>query len=628
MAEKSPIGGSMDFGAKIKLLPLSLLLTACTTVRGPSPVGYMYDSNYIEKGNRAPASMSPPLAAGSGDEKIDPLYLRTQADYHFSMGEALSYEGQSEKAIESFKLVMVYDPNSAHVPLRLAAEYVKLGMLSEALEFAELSAQKDPNFVEARLLLGGLYSTLKDYDQAINAYQTALQFDPQNTEAPLYLSAIYAEMGNYELATKSLKRLLENEEYETPYLVHYYLGRVYAEQKEPASKAAEKSFKKALEIKPSHIESIMALTALYLRDGQSDKAIQVMTNYQRDHGPNLRVAEWLAQRYLEEEKYEEALAQYEFLEAAGADDLNLKVRMALIFIEQKQFERAVVKLRDILKIVPESDKIRFYLAAVYEETKEFDQAIEQFKLIPVQSQFYGEAMLHAAYLLKQIGQKEEALSLVTASLQKRKDVPQLYALYASLLDEKGDFKKAAGILEDASSRFPDHVQLKFFLGTIHDRLGNKDIVETQMSKVIELDPNHVQGLNYLAFTWAEANKNLDEAEKLVRRALELEPNDGYILDTLGWVLYKKGSFKDAVRVLEKAYAAQPNEAVIADHLGDAYRRLHLVEKAKRMYLKAAEIEIDETKAREIRAKVTALENQKQHSQAERAPASLTGVKEP
>jgi tetratricopeptide (TPR) repeat protein len=298
------------------------------------------------------------------------------------------------------------------------------------------------------------------------------------------------------------------------------------------------------------------------------------------------------------------------------------MRMALVLIEQKKYEKAVVKLKEVLRQVPESDKIRFYLAAIYEEMGKSSEAIENFSRIPAESQYYGESIVHAAYLLKQAKQVEAAIDMVKEGLAKRQDVAQFYSIYASLLDEKGEYQQAAKILADGSEKFPDNVQLQFFLGTIQDRLGDKSQVVEHMKKVIEMDPNHVQGLNYLAFTYAESNKNLEDAEKLARRALEIEPNDGYIQDTLGWILFKKGKFAESIKVLESALKNQPNEAIIAEHLGDAYTKHQLVEKARQMYQRAADSETDVTKAREIRAKITALDKQEIQT-SDRKPASTS-----
>jgi tetratricopeptide (TPR) repeat protein len=96
----------------------------------------------------------------------DPMARRTQADYHFAMGETYANEGQSEKAIEEFRHTLVYDPDSATVRFRLAKEYVRMGLIAEAIEHAEASAKMDPKTLDTRFLLGAMYSSMKMYDKA------------------------------------------------------------------------------------------------------------------------------------------------------------------------------------------------------------------------------------------------------------------------------------------------------------------------------------------------------------------------------------------------------------------------------------------------------------------------------
>jgi tetratricopeptide (TPR) repeat protein len=605
-------------GAKKLVLSgwLLLGLTSCATggkdflgsSERDNEKGVYYEASYNDH-NRAPASVTPKVAY-SGEDTLDPVYLRTQADYHFAMGESYSLDGRHEKAIEAFKLVQVYDPNSAQVCLRLAAEYVKLGLVSEALDQAELAVKKNGKYFDARILLGGLYSSLKQYPRAVDQYQEVLKQDPNNTEAPMYLGAVYAEQKQYDKSVSYFEALAKNEEYATPYLAHYYVGRVRMDQESLAArKAAEAAFKRSLELKPSYVEAVLALGSLYMKMGQEERAISTYKTFQKEQGPNHRVAEVLSQLYMEREQYDLAYEQLEIMEGGSEEALNIKVKMALILIEQKKYPVAIEKLQDILKQVPDSDKIQFYLAAIYEEIDKKDLAVEHFLKIPSTSQFFGEAIVHAAYILKNSKKTEEALQVAKMGYEQRKDIPQMYAVYASLLDETKDYKTAAEILKVGVEKYPDQVQLRFFLGTIQDRIGNKDQVVIEMKQVIEMDPNHVQGLNYLAFTYADSNSNLVEAEKLARRALELEPHDGYILDTLGWVLFKKGQYQEAIQVLESAHKHQPNESIIAEHLGDAYQKFQLVEKAKKMYQKAAETELDEKKVRELRSKISSIEKQ-------------------
>jgi tetratricopeptide (TPR) repeat protein len=519
-------------------------------------------------------------------------------------------------------MVLVYDPDSARVHLRLSAEYVKLGLVSEALEQAQISVQKDPKFADGHLLLGGLYSTLKLYDKALVDYQKVLDLQPDNTEAPLYIGAVYAEQKKYDKAVKYFESLAKNDNFSTPWVAYYYVGRVRSEQTGKIhQKEAEQAYQKAIELKADYLEGVLALGGLYSQSNQDEKAITLYKNYQREYGPNVHLAEVLSQKYMEQEKYDLAYEQLQILESYSDDALNAKMKMALILIEQKKYKDAIVKLKDVLRQVPESDKIRFYLAAVYEETNQTSDAIDHFMKVPASSQFYGESRVHAAYLYKQEKKNDEALAVAKEGIDARQDIPQLYAVYASILDEKGEDKEAKKILTTAIEKFPDNVQLVFFMGTVLDRLGEKDQVVTTMKKVIKMDPNHVQGLNYLAFTYAESDQHLEDAEKLVRRALDLEPNDGFILDTFGWILYKKGDVKGSIKALEAAVKQQPTESVIAEHLGDAYYKNQLVEKARQMYHRAADAESDEAKSKAIRAKITALDRQQMQLSSERKPAS-------
>lgn len=594
------------------LLGLGGLVACSHNPPSSQPVGngaFYFDAAHDDK-NRAPASMLPPKNAAELENRIDSVSLRAKADYHYSMAEAFSFEGQHQQAVESLKSTLIYDPSSPQVYLRLSAELVKQGHVSEALDAALAAEKLDPKKVDTLLLLGGLYSTLKDYKKAIACYDRILEIEPKNTEAPMYLGAVYAETKEREKAIKYFQSLAKNDENPNPHLSWYYMGRVYGDWDTRAyDRAAVNALKKALSIKPDHLDSVMALGQVYQRLSQPQLAIAAYKQFQKDNGPSDRLNEILAQYYLDREEYVEALEYLELLERNTDDMLGVKVRIAMIQIELKKFPQAAEKLFEVLRQVPESDKIRFYLAAVYEEMGEKEKAVEHFSKIPSDSSFFNEAITHASYLLKSLRKVDEALKLVEEALEQKSNVPQFYTISATLWDEKGNTARAENRLLKGLEKFPDNVQLNFFLGTIFDRKGDKAEVIKQMEKVISMDPHHVQGLNYLAFTYAEMGDKLDEAESLAKRALVIEPKDGYILDTYGWILFKKGKVAEAIKYLEKAHENQPNESVIAEHLGDAYHHAQLFERAKNMYEKAMVKADSKKKAGEIEQKIVALETQ-------------------
>lgn len=600
------------------LFMLLMTLTACATFTAvESEKATYYESSFNDR-NRAPAFFAPATAGEEGT--LDPVYMRTQADYYFAMGESFSLDGQSQKAIESFKNALVYDQNSSAVNMRLATEYLKQGLISESLAQAEDAVKKDPKNVEIHLLLGGLYSSTKVYTKAMQEYETVLKIQPDNLEAPLYIGALYSEQKQSEKAIKYFDSLAKNSNYSSPHLAYYYIGRVRLEQGDKFEKMAEDAFKKSLQLKPEFADSVLALGALYTKQKKAEKAISMYLEFQKINSPNPRVAEVLSQIFIDRGEFDKAYDQLEVVESESDDPLNARMKMALILIEQKRYELAAHKLEAVLADAPDSDKVRFYLAAVYEETKQNEKAVREYSKIPATSTYYGESVVHGSYLLKNMGKLNEAIKMAAQGLKDRGDQPQIFAMYASLLDEKADYREAAKILEQGLAKFPMNAQLRFYYGTINDRLGHKDVVVSEMRKVLELDPNHVQSMNYLAFTYAEMNLHLSDAEKLARRALELEPKDGYVLDTLGWILFKQAKISESIKFLEAAHQHQSKVSIIAEHLGDAYYKHSMVEKAKSMYLKAADLETDKKKVEEIKNKIFAIE--RQELAGPRLPASI------
>lgn len=592
-----------------------LFLSGCAMLSSPGTQAPYHSAAFDDK-NEVPEWMAPPKDL-SDPSKLDPMHMQARADYHFALGETYSLGGASEKAIEEFRLTLIYDPNSAVVRTRLAAEYMRMGMANEAIEQAELAAKMDEKGVAQKLILGKLYTGLKLYDRALEQYRMALALDKTNFDAALFIGAILAEKGLDREAVKHFTDLGNNPDFERRHLAYYYIGKIQQQTlKAKDLESAEKAFQKSLAAKPDFEDSALSLSRIYIHQQKKEKAIRLLNGFQASHGPSEKVADLLVNLFMDDERFDEAFQQFEILEAQNPDDLGVKMKMALILMDKKQYEKAITYLNAILSREPQFDKVRFYLAAVYEELKRYSEAILHFGKVPPSSPHYPDSVIHSSYLYKLQGSSDRALAAIRDGIKNRGDVAEFYTLYASLLDEAKEHKKAVTMLKDAVERFPDNTQLLFFLGSMYDKTGDlKKTIET-MTRVLELDENHVQALNYLAYTYAEKEMELDSAEALVRRALSHAPNDGYIMDTLGWVLFKKGDIKNAVHVLEKAYALKNTESIIAEHLGDAYYKYQLPDKAKDMYMKAVKAESDLNNLEKLHNKIKAID-----SQRDRQPAS-------
>jgi tetratricopeptide (TPR) repeat protein len=520
------------------------------------------------------------------------------AEYHFSLAQAYVAEGNPDRAIEEYKLTLMFDPNSALVYARLATEYVKKGMLSAAMETCKEALQRDPKFIDARLMLAGLYSTSRETELALNEYNRVLRQDPTHEEAMVYKAQVLVEDERPTQAAKELSAFLKRVPESA--LVWYYLGR--AEQRQNHFKEAVLAYRKSMDLRPSFTQAGLALGYLYEEQKMNAQALRVYRGLY-DESEDAAAANRLATIYLKEEKYVEAVPYLEALESADPDDMNVRVKLGLVHMELKNYDRAISIFQGILAKNPESDRIHYYLGSLFEETGKMSAAIEHLKKIAPDSKLFADAALHVAYLLKQDKKGDEARTHIEESIAKSPRVANFYMFLASMEEEDKNFAEAAKVLDKALAFFPEDEKVRYYLGSIYDRMGDTDKSLEQMERILSINPKNVDALNYIGYTWTSKGIRLNDAEKLLRRALALRPDNGYIQDSWGWYLFVRGRVNEAVVELEKAVRLKPNETTILEHLGDAYARSNLREKALQQYQEAVRYADDDDSRRKLEGKL-------------------------
>lgn len=554
----------------------------------------------------------------SSQNLIDDVHLKSQADYHFTLAEIYSASNNTQKAIEHLQKTLVYDPKSTDVLLRLASEYIKDGQITKAIASADAVLELDPKNHEATIFLGKLYVSVQMYPQAETQYRKALTHypasHPNNLEISLYLGMLLVQQSKDAEATKIFQNIIKHSR-DKKHLASYYLGRI--QQKNEDFSKAEKHYKASLKARKDFSPSTLALAEIYEQTDQTAKAIKLLEDFQKTHGSNEQIALYLSKIHIQQQDFDKAYEQYEIIEAFNPNDFGFKMRMAFILIKQQKYKQALGKLQALLQEASQKDRVRFYIGAIYEDTQEYAKAIEQFLQIPASSSYYNEARIYAAYLENKQGHPEKALKILEESMSFKPSTPKFFLVYASLLNEIKQHDKAIKSLLQATKSFPRNQQLHFILGSIYDKIGNKEKTIETMKYVLSLNPQHVEALNYLAYTYAETNQHLDKAEEMARQALQLKPNDGYIQDTLGWIMFKKGDIKGSIKLLESAHKINSDESIIAEHLGDAYHKDNLPDRAVEMYKKAYQIETDHKEKNKIQSKIEAITNSSQ----EREPAT-------
>ncbi|MBN8940720.1 MAG: tetratricopeptide repeat protein [Rhizobiales bacterium] len=231
---------------------------------------------------------------------------------------------------------------------------------------------------------------------------------------------------------------------------------------------------------------------------------------------------------------------------------------------------------------PEHELATLSLADLYEFLKLPQRAIAVYDDIPQTSPLYRNAQIQRALNLDLLDKTDDARKVLQDLIAKKpNDLEALQAL-GNVLRTRKIFAEAAEVYTKAIALIPNpdrqHWVYFYFRGISYERSQQWAKAEADLKRAMELVPDgntrgRAQVLNYLGYSWVDQGINLDEGLRLVRRAVELTPEDGYIVDSLGWAYYRMGRFDDAVTELERAIELKPEDPVVNDHLGDAYWRV-------------------------------------------------------
>ncbi len=222
------------------------------------------------------------------------------------------------------------------------------------------------------------------------------------------------------------------------------------------------------------------------------------------------------------------------------------------------------------------------LGDVFERLKRLDRANEIFARVPKSSPIYANAEMQMGINMEQLGRSEDATRHLERLIAERPDDIDATVALGNVLRSRKLYAEAAAVYSRAIDKIgtPDrsHWTLFYFRGSAYERAKQWPKAEADLQKALELVPEtqangRAQVLNYLGYSWVDMGINIEEAFKLLKRAVELQPHDGMIIDSLGWAYYRLGRYEDAVRELERAVELKPGDPVINDHLGDAYWRV-------------------------------------------------------
>jgi tetratricopeptide (TPR) repeat protein len=280
---------------------------------------------------------------------------------------------------------------------------------------------------------------------------------------------------------------------------------------------------------------------------------------------------------------------------------------ASVLAQDNVRDASVIYLRLALHERPAFPLAASLLADVFEQDSRWPQAIAVLKTIEKDPILGWNARQRTALALDRMDRTNDAIAALKAMIAERPDDLEAQLTLADLLRERERFADAIPAYDRAiqmiSKPEERHWVIYYARGVALERAKRWDEAEADFLKALDLSPDQAPVLNYLAYSWVEQGKKLPDAQRMIERAVALKPDDGYIVDSLGWVLYRQGRYEEAVKKLERAVELKPEDPIINDHLGDAYWQVGRRIEARFQWRHALALKPDADLAQKLSAKL-------------------------
>lgn len=508
--------------------------------------------------------------------------LNTAADYY----------------IKSIKL-------GADNPEIISRTYVLLtseGRIDEAADYAKKAREQgdNGNFIHFVVMTDELNKG--NYDKALESLENIKDKAYQESILPLFESWIYAGSGKPEEALAAMDKLKKDKSLVSLYYMHSGMLNDYLGNQEDAAKAFDTVVNNEnLELS---YRSLQIISNFYIRSGRKNEAAELVKKY---YDKNFQ-ARMLFELY-QNIQNADLKATAKMIDTPQKGEAEALFNIGTIF-RGYQSDISQIFTALALYLNPQHDVALISMADLLENSQRYDEAIAKYNQISPQSPVYFMAQLKVAsiYMVKKDNQK---------ALKKLENLLEQYPDDYQILFNLGEVNRVMNQQKDAIKYYNKALKVApkavkkdwtvyYALGMAYERNGQWKKAEEVLQKALEVSNRHPFVLNYLGYSWLQHNENSNEALYMIFEAYRQNPEDGHIMDSLGWALYRMGKYEDAIKVLERAAEYLPGNAIVCDHLGDAYWLVGRKDEARFQWQHALTLKEDaeELNKEVIRQKIT------------------------
>jgi Flp pilus assembly protein TadD len=483
--------------------------------------------------------------------------------YEFLLAEIAGQRGDAGMSAHAYTDLArrTRDPRIARRATEVA---IFARMPNAAIEAAKVWHETEPESARALQLLAGLMLNASRLDEAQPYVKKLLTAQGGNPgEGFLQLART---VGNVE-DKAAAQRLMQSLAADYPKLAQARYAVAQAALNAGDEKTALAEVREAQALRPEW-EPAVLLEAQVLQKRSNAAALERLNGHLQKYPNSREIRLHYARTLLADKQFPAARAEFQKLLSDFPTNTEVIYAVALLSLQLNDYAMAEDNLRRLLELdYRDKNSIRLYLGQIAEEQSKFPDALKWYSEVERSDQ-YIPAQIRYANLLSKQGKLDEArshLQKVDASSPQQR--VQLILAEAQLLRDAGREKQAFQVLHNALDGQPEQPELLYDYAMLAERIDRLDILESSLRKLISLRPDHAHAYNALGYSLADRNLRLAEARDLIAQALKLSPDDYFIIDSMGWVLYRMGDLPAAVKYLRKAYSGRP-DAEIGAHLGE------------------------------------------------------------
>ena len=500
----------------------------------------------------------------TGVEPVRPrIPLTEYLLYKLLLAEIAGHRGMLDTSIEYY-LDLARHTRDHRIAERTARIAVYARDDAAALAAARLWVELDPRNPDPHQVLAIMKLRAGDLEQSAEHLQDIFAYSEGEADEKLWMIAnLLGSEKDKDAVLEVMEKLVASQDSSPGALYAFAHVAARLEDLERSRELLEDT----LALAPDNDNAALSYISILQRMGREQEALSWLEKKLAMNGEsdfNLRMA--YARLLMEVRQFGKALDQFELLVDREPENIDVLYALGLLYLQSNRLDEAETLFTKLSVQEHLTDTSNYYLGRIAEEKRLYDEAGAWYQGV-YKGEHYFDAQVRLAMLLARKGQVDEARNHLQ-SIRSRSGQQALVIVQAEgdLLIQAGRYEEAIGVYTEAldDGYNPD---LLYARAMAAEKTGRLDLLEQDLRSILEREPDHAQALNALGYTLADATDRHAEAYELIKKALELRPNDFYILDSMGWVLYRLGRLDEAIEYLRKALNIR-QDPEIAAHLGE------------------------------------------------------------